>query len=200
MEGHCHHCHHNKQSTLYLFLRLRGGKIITHEAEHQTEAYDTRCSATQSIEDDECQFLVQLTCGSFHHHADLPRVNTSLSVLSPLYPVLQPGYICEYDFCGCLCYRRCAFPPVNNRCSGLDCKENLQQITKEAEAAEQLHHLALIAVVGSLRKGSDNQNLDANDWEERNSENIYNDSVPVRKGRNLPSLRGRMMGEREQQL
>ena len=50
---------------------------------------------------------------------------------------------------------------------------------------------------GSLRKESDNQNHDANEGEERNPENIYNDdddcytisySVPVRKGRNLPSL------------
>ena len=49
----------------------------------------------------------------------------------------------------------------------------------------------------SLRKESDNQNHDANEGEERNPENIYNGdddcytisySVPVRKGRNLPSL------------
>ena len=83
-------------------IRPRGNlekNLTTSEVScQQTEAYDTRCSVTPSVE--ECQFLVQLTCGSCHYHADLPEVNTSLSVLSPLYPVLQPGYICEYDFFG----------------------------------------------------------------------------------------------------
>ena len=46
----------------------------------------------------ECQHLVQLTCSSCHFHASLPPVNTSLAVLSPLYPVLQPDYIYKYDF------------------------------------------------------------------------------------------------------
>ena len=50
---------------------------------------------------------------------------------------------------------------------------------------------------GSRRKESDIQRHDANEGEERNPENVYNDdddcytisySVPVRKGRNLPSL------------
>ena len=31
MEGHCHHCHIQKESTLYLFLGQRGGKAFTHE-------------------------------------------------------------------------------------------------------------------------------------------------------------------------
>ena len=81
-------------------IRPRGDleeNLTTSEVScQQTEAYDTLCSVTPSVE--ECQFLVQLTCGSCHFHSDLPAVNTSLSVLSPLYPVLQPGYICEYDF------------------------------------------------------------------------------------------------------
>ena len=83
-------------------MRPRGDleqKLTTSEVScQQTEAYATLCSVTPSVE--ECQFLVQLTCGSCHYHAELPEINTSLSVLSPLYPVLQPGYICEYDFFG----------------------------------------------------------------------------------------------------
>ena len=64
---------------------------------HQTENYETVCNVSSSVEA-ECQHLVQLTCSSCHFHASLPPVNTSLAVLSPLYPVLQPDYICEYDF------------------------------------------------------------------------------------------------------
>ena len=82
-------------------MRPRGdldkNQTVSEVSCHQTEDYDTRCSVTPSV-GAECQYLVQLTCGSCHFHADLPEVNTSLSVLSPLYPVLQPGYICEYDF------------------------------------------------------------------------------------------------------
>ena len=64
---------------------------------HQTESYATVCNVSSSVEA-ECQHLVQLTCSSCHFHASLPPVNTSLAILSPLYPVLQPDYICEYDF------------------------------------------------------------------------------------------------------
>ena len=82
-------------------MRPRSGHEMNQTASEvnceQTEDYDTRCRVSPS-EGAECQYLVQLTCGSCHFHSDLPAVNTSLSVLSPLYPVLQPGYICEYDF------------------------------------------------------------------------------------------------------
>ena len=47
----------------------------------QTEAYDTRCCVTPSVQ--ECQLLVQLTCEFFHYNADLPEVNTGFSVLFP---------------------------------------------------------------------------------------------------------------------
>ena len=33
MEGHCHYCHIQKESTLYLFLGQRGGKTCTQEVE-----------------------------------------------------------------------------------------------------------------------------------------------------------------------
>ena len=48
--------------------------------------------------------------------------------------------------------------------------------------------LLLIIAVAVLITKKTSSNLDANDWEERNSGNIYNESMPVRKGRNLPSL------------
>ena len=48
--------------------------------------------------------------------------------------------------------------------------------------------LLLIIAVAVLITKKTSSNLDANDWEERNSGNIYNESMPVRKGRNLPSF------------
>lgn len=45
---------------------------------------------------DECESVVSVTCSSCHAHTEL-RPNTSLALRSPLYPVLQPGHICEYE-------------------------------------------------------------------------------------------------------
>ena len=35
---------------------------------------------------------------NLNHELIFSAASTSLAILSPLYPVLQPDYICEYDF------------------------------------------------------------------------------------------------------
>eukprot|EP00092_Neocalanus_flemingeri_P016379 GFUD01017728.1.p1 GENE.GFUD01017728.1~~GFUD01017728.1.p1 ORF type:complete len:539 (-),score=110.27 GFUD01017728.1:24-1640(-) len=61
---------------------------------HQDDLYEIVCNRS-STRPSPCSFL-QVTCGACHHHVQL-QPNTSLQLMSPLYPVLQPGLICQYD-------------------------------------------------------------------------------------------------------
>jgi len=60
----------------------------------QSLSYQTSCSITNSTSP--CQFLLSIECGSCHSHIQLAP-NASVLLKSPLYPVLQPGMICQYD-------------------------------------------------------------------------------------------------------
>ena len=42
-----------------------------------------------------CSSLVSVTCSTCHTHLSLAP-NTSLTIASPLYPVLQPGLLCDW--------------------------------------------------------------------------------------------------------
>ena len=61
----------------------------------QNEEYETVCQIIEDAEED-CQYYVSLSCNMCHYHHKLSS-NSSLSVMSPLYPVLQPNNICDYD-------------------------------------------------------------------------------------------------------
>ena len=43
-----------------------------------------------------CEFLISIDCGSCHPHIQLSP-NSTITLESPLYPVLQPDMICQYD-------------------------------------------------------------------------------------------------------
>jgi len=63
----------------------------------QSKSYEISCWVTGlSEQQSDCEYLVSLTCSSCQ---DLLQVSpgTSLSLTSPLYPVLQPDFICEYE-------------------------------------------------------------------------------------------------------
>ena len=61
----------------------------------QSQQYQTTCNITRG--QDTCQYLVQVTCSSCHYHYSISP-NSNITIQSPLYPVLQPNFICEYDF------------------------------------------------------------------------------------------------------
>ena len=61
----------------------------------QSKQYQIMCSISRG--QDRCQYLVQVTCSSCHYHYSIGP-NHNITILSPLYPVLQPNFICEYDF------------------------------------------------------------------------------------------------------
>jgi len=61
---------------------------------HQDDYYEIVCNRSIS-RPGPCSFL-QVTCGSCHTHVQL-KPNSSHQLMSPLYPVLQPGLVCQYD-------------------------------------------------------------------------------------------------------
>jgi len=73
----------------------------------QHQNFSTSCDITSTdnnkvppdsfSEELECQYLIQMTCSSCHFHYKM-QLNSSITLSSPLYPVLQPDLICEYDF------------------------------------------------------------------------------------------------------
>jgi len=68
--------------------------FITSELScHQDEYFEISCN--RSVSSGPCSIL-QITCGACHKHVSL-QPNSSLQLLSPLYPVLQPGLVCQYD-------------------------------------------------------------------------------------------------------
>jgi len=62
---------------------------------HQDDYYDIVCNRSSSSNSGSCS-LLQVTCGACHKHVSL-QPNSSLQLMSPLYPVLQPGQVCQYD-------------------------------------------------------------------------------------------------------
>jgi len=60
----------------------------------QSSSYQTTCS--NSISEGFCEFLISIDCGSCHPHIQLSP-NSTIILESPLYPVLQPDMICQYD-------------------------------------------------------------------------------------------------------
>eukprot|EP00092_Neocalanus_flemingeri_P039697 GFUD01043229.1.p1 GENE.GFUD01043229.1~~GFUD01043229.1.p1 ORF type:complete len:504 (-),score=81.26 GFUD01043229.1:104-1615(-) len=61
---------------------------------HQDEFYEIVCNRSSSSPGP-CS-LLQVTCGACHHHVQL-KPSSSLQLKSPLYPVLQPGLVCQFD-------------------------------------------------------------------------------------------------------
>jgi len=61
---------------------------------HQDDYYEIVCN--RSISRPGSCSLLQVTCGSCHSHVQL-KPNSSRQLMSPLYPVLQPGLVCQYD-------------------------------------------------------------------------------------------------------
>ena len=61
-----------------------------------TTSYTTSCSVVPMEMDVPCSYLFNLVCGSCHSHTYLTS-NSSVQLKSPLYPVLQPGMVCQYD-------------------------------------------------------------------------------------------------------
>jgi len=61
---------------------------------NQSSSYNTSCSITTMSSP--CHSFLSLECGSCHSHVHLTP-NSSIILESPLYPVLQPDMICQYD-------------------------------------------------------------------------------------------------------
>jgi len=69
--------------------------LITSELScHQDEYFEIFCN--RSVSSVSSCSILQVTCGACHKHVSL-QPNSSLQLLSPLYPVLQPGLVCQYD-------------------------------------------------------------------------------------------------------
>lgn len=60
----------------------------------QSPSFNTSCSYILSPSS--CQSLINIECGSCHPHIQL-SANTNVTLKSPLYPILQPDMICQYD-------------------------------------------------------------------------------------------------------
>lgn len=61
---------------------------------YQDQYYEISCNRSSS-HSSSCS-LLQVSCGACYSHISL-HPNTSIQLLSPLYPVLQPGLVCQYD-------------------------------------------------------------------------------------------------------
>ena len=59
--------------------------------------FDKSISCSRSSSSPRPCSLLHVTCGACHSNVIL-QPNSSLQVMSPLYPVLQPGLMCQYDF------------------------------------------------------------------------------------------------------
>ena len=64
---------------------------------NQNHLYEIVCEIIEEHNNDtECQYYLSLQCSMCHFHNSLGN-SSSLSISSPLYPVLQPNNICDYD-------------------------------------------------------------------------------------------------------
>jgi len=65
----------------------------------QHQNFSTTCgiNSDKDSSPEDCQYLIQMSCSSCHFHFTI-KPNSSVTITSPLYPVLQPDLICEYDF------------------------------------------------------------------------------------------------------
>jgi len=61
---------------------------------YQDQYYEISCNRSSS-HSSSCS-LLQVNCGACYSHISL-HPNSSIQLLSPLYPVLQPGLVCQYD-------------------------------------------------------------------------------------------------------
>ena len=68
--------------------------VSSHVTCLQDEYFEIVCSRYRTSPRP-CSFL-QVTCGPCHYHVHL-QPNSSVQLMSPLYPVLQPGLVCQYD-------------------------------------------------------------------------------------------------------
>ena len=75
-------------------LSMESSYISSELSCSQDEYFEISCNRSLTSVPS-CSFL-QVTCGACHKHVSL-QPNSSLQIMSPLYPVLQPGLVCQYD-------------------------------------------------------------------------------------------------------
>jgi len=95
-------CTDSKFSTFLQTSLVKPSSVLGYSSDETSSAlscyqdnyYDIVCNRSTSSHGS-CS-LLHVACGACHHHVNL-QPNSSLQLVSPLYPVLQPGLVCQYD-------------------------------------------------------------------------------------------------------
>ena len=75
-------------------VNVETSQAVAVRCQQSRSSYEISCEL--SSQETACQYVISVTCSSCHHLLPVSP-GSSLSVTSPLYPVLQPDLICVYE-------------------------------------------------------------------------------------------------------
>ena len=75
-------------------VNVEPAQAVAVRCQQSRSSYEISCEL--SSQETACQYVIAVTCSSCHHQLPVSP-GSSLSVASPLYPVLQPDLICVYE-------------------------------------------------------------------------------------------------------